>query len=43
MLVRHTATAVIAATLRVTRAELDRRITGMLTRLEAPLPEAAGA
>jgi DNA-binding NarL/FixJ family response regulator len=43
MLVGQTAPAEIASTLRVTRAELDRRIAGMLARLKTPLPDAVSA
>jgi DNA-binding NarL/FixJ family response regulator len=43
MLVAQTAPAEIASTLRVTRAELDRRIAAMLGRLKVPLPESASA
>jgi hypothetical protein len=38
MIVRHTAPAEIASTLRIERRELDRRVTGMLARLKLPGP-----
>ena len=40
MLVHRTARAEIAATLRIERSELERRITGMLARLKVASPEA---
>jgi DNA-binding NarL/FixJ family response regulator len=38
MIVRHTAPAEIASTLRIEPRELDRRVTGMLARLKLPGP-----
>lgn len=45
MLVNRTSAADIAATMRLERAELDRRVAGMLGRLKVPVPpkEAASA
>jgi len=37
-LIQRTPRAEIAATLRIERAELDRRVTGMLARLKIPVP-----
>jgi DNA-binding NarL/FixJ family response regulator len=42
MLVNRTPPAEIAATMRIERAELDRRIAGMLGRLKVPVPAARG-
>jgi DNA-binding NarL/FixJ family response regulator len=38
MLIRRTAPAEIAATLRIERSELERRVTGMLARLKLSVP-----
>jgi CheY-like chemotaxis protein len=38
MLINHTSPVDIAATLRVDRAELDRRVAAMLRRLRVPVP-----
>jgi DNA-binding NarL/FixJ family response regulator len=38
MLIQRTAPADIAATLRIERSELDRRVTAMLARLRIPVP-----
>ena len=38
MIIRRTSPAEIAATLRMERPELDRRVTGMLARLKIPVP-----
>ena len=43
MLVNRTSPADIAATMRLERAELDRRVAGMLTRLKVPVPPAGAA
>jgi DNA-binding NarL/FixJ family response regulator len=42
MLVNCTRPAEIASTMRIERAELDRRIAGMLRRLKVPVPAARG-
>ena len=42
MLVNRTPPAEIEATMRIERAELDRRIAGMLGRLKVPVPAAGG-
>ena len=43
MLVNRTSPADIAATMRLERAELDRRVAGMLGRLKVPVPPAEAA
>ena len=43
MLVNRTSPADIAATMRLERAELDRRVAGMLSRLKVPVPPAEAA
>ena len=43
MLVNRTSPADIAATMRLERAELDRRVAGMLGRLKVPAPPAEAA
>ena len=43
MLVNRTAPVDIAATMRIDRAQLDRRIAGMLSRLKVPVPAAGTA
>jgi DNA-binding NarL/FixJ family response regulator len=43
MLVNRTRPTDIAATMRLERAELDRRVAGMLTRLKVPVPPAGAA
>jgi DNA-binding NarL/FixJ family response regulator len=43
MLVNRTAPADIAATMRIDRPELDRRIAAMLSRLKVPVPAAGPA
>jgi hypothetical protein len=42
MLINRTPPAEIASTMRLERAELDRRIAGMLSRLKVPVPAARG-
>lgn len=43
MLVNRTSPADIAATMRLERGQLDRRIAGMLSRLKVPVPPAGAA
>ncbi|HET9740604.1 MAG TPA: response regulator transcription factor [Solirubrobacteraceae bacterium] len=43
LLVNRTRPTDIAATMRLERAELDRRVAGMLTRLKVPVPPAGAA
>ena len=43
MLVNRTRPTDIAATMRLERAELDRRVAGMLTRLKVPVPPTGAA